>query len=175
MRLYLRCVVVLIYLLVPTTALASDHVASLFGAFSFLTGSTLKGGHSTLEISWPRPDRVHDRLGIVVDMAVYGGQNDASETVTKSTLMGGLRGIYRRGGTARPVLFAHALVGGYRSQAGVAADHGFAVSAGGGFDVLIGDTAVAGWALRNQYDWVRVAGTNSFRGSLGFLYRFKHP
>lgn len=163
--------VVLMVLLVPTTARANDHVASIFGAFSMLSGSTHSGGQGTLEVSWPTQHNIHHYMAVLVDTSVHGGTDDAGNTVTKATILIGLRGLYRIP-NQRLVVFAHGLVGGHRSQIAATADNGWAGGAGGGFDVLIGNTTLSGFALRNQYDWVRVAGENSLRVSIGFAYRF---
>ncbi len=175
MRLRATSVVVLLFLLSPTTAWASDHVASIFGALSFLSGSSYRGGQFGLEISAPTENKIHDYLGFLVDASVNGG-TDAGNPTTKAVLLVGVRGLYRTGdGQGRLVLFSHLLLGGHRSHQGAEVQNGWAGGAGGGFDVLIGSTAFSGWAFRNQYDWVRVAGKDSLRASLGFAFRFKEP
>ena len=177
MRLRPLCVVVLTLLLVPGTARASDHVASIFGGFSRLSGSTLKGGHGTMEVSFPRPQRVHDHLDLLVDASVYGGTDDAGDDVTKATLMFGPRFLTKIGD--RLVLFAHVVGGIHRSHVGAVADNGGAAAAGAGFDILLNGIRTAktpaksGWILRTQVDWARVAGANSVRASAGFGYRYR--
>ena len=178
MRLPVRCVVVLTLLLVPAAARASDHVASIFGALSFLSGSALKGGHGTMEVSFPKPQKIHDHFDVLVDSSVHFGTNDAGEEVTKNTLMFGARGLIRPAN--RLVLFAHVLGGWHRSHIGAVANNGRAAGAGGGFDILLNGVITAttttprsGWILRSQVDWVNVAGTNSLRGSFGVGFRYR--
>lgn len=174
MRLRPCCVVVMMFLLVPTTALASDHVASIYGGYSALFASRHNGLQFGLEVSWPTTAPIHDHLGILVDAGVHGGTDATGNRFTKTALMVGLRGLYKVPRAPRLVLFAHGLIGGHRSQIGAAVDDGWAGGAGGGFDVLIGGTTYNGWAFRSQFDWVRVAGVNSPRGSMGAVFRFKH-
>lgn len=171
MRPHPRCAVVLIFLLMPATAWANDHVASIFGALSFLSGSTHRGGHGALEVALPSSHTWHDEVGLVVDASVHGGTDAANAAVTKATLMFGVRGLYRP--HSRLVLFGHLLGGGHRSQIGANVDNGGAVGAGGGYDILISRPGSSGWIFRNQFDWVNVAGENSVRASAGFGYRFR--
>lgn len=174
MRLHPRCVVVLMFLLVPATARASDHVASIFGAYSPLFGSTHHGLQFGLEVSWPTTHKIHDYLVILVDAAVYGGTDDAGNQFTKAALLGGLRLLRRNKDGKGPLVgFVHALGGRHRSHIGTTVDNGWAAAAGGGLDILFAETATSGWAFRNQLDWVRVAGQNSTRFSTGFAFRFK--
>ena len=171
MRLHPCCAVVLLLLLVPATARANDHVASIFGGFGMLTGSAHRGGHGSLEVALPFGDH---GLGVLVDSSVHGG-TDAGVDVTKATLLFGLRGLYRH---RRLILFAHAMVGMHRSHIGGQANNGGAGGAGGGFDVVLNNAGSSatpggpGWIFRNQYDWVKVAGKNSLRASAGIGYRF---
>jgi len=183
MRLYPRCAVVLMFLLVPTTALASDHVASLYGGYSALSGSYHNGLQFGLEVSWPTNKAgIHDHVGILVDAAVHGGTDDDGIQFTKSALLFGLRGLYKLPRAPRLVLFAHGLIGAHRTQTGTQrgtqiitapGDHGWAGGAGVGFDVLLGSTGYSGWATRTQLEWVNVAGVNSARFSTGVVFRFK--
>lgn len=178
MRLRPLCVVLML-VLVPTTAQANDHVASIFGALSMLTGSTHLGGHGSVEVALPIAHPIHDDLGLLVDSSVHGGTDDGT-SITKATLMFGLRGLRRP--HARLILFAHFLGGFHRSQIGAAVDNGLAGGAGAGLDILLGvagrtprpgTTGDPGWMFRAQADWVRVAGENSARVSFGLGYRFK--
>src|SRR5687767_1849177 len=119
MRLRPLCVVVLMSLLVPTAARASDHVAGIFGAISALSGSTLRGGHGTLEVSLSNPQRVHDYFDLLVDSSVHAGEDDTGAAVTKITLMFGGRALYRTSnGNGRYILFAHGMFGTHRSHIG---------------------------------------------------------
>ena len=182
MRLRLPCVVVLMSLLAPTAALANDHVARLFGGYSNLSGSSFNGGHGSVEVAMPFAHPSHDDIGIVVDSSVHGG-TDAGTSITKATLLFGLRGIWRPG-SRRLVLFAHLLGGFHRSHIGGVATNGRAGGAGGGVDILLGaagrsvkpgapTSARSGWTVSNQYDWVRIAGENSVRISAGIGYRYR--
>jgi hypothetical protein len=171
MRPRLLCVVLML-LLVPTASWASDHVASLFGSLSFLAKKGVKGGQLGLEVSAPTDSKIHDHVGILVDASVHGG-SDGSIPTTKAVLLVGIRGLLRVRENGPLVLFAHGLIGGHRSHLGGIVDNGWAGGAGAGFDILIGNTAYSGWAFRNQYDWVKVAGENSLRAAFGFAYRFK--
>lgn len=184
MRLRPLCVVVLMLLLVPTTALANDHVARIAGGHSKVKGSSFDGGHGSVEVALKF---TKDKLAIVVDSSVYGG-SDAGLPVTKAAILFGLRGVYRPG-DKRVVLFAHVLpFGYYRSHIGDAATDGSPIGAGGGIDYLLGaagnpptkegeppppNPQKSGWILSLQADWVKIAGENSLRINSGVGFRYK--
>jgi hypothetical protein len=173
MRLYPRCVVVLMVLLVPATARASDHVASIFGGYSALFASRENGFNLGLEVSWPTTNAIHDHLGILVDGGSHGETDAHGNKVTKKALLFGLRAIYKIPQAPRLVLFAHGLIGRHWSKTGTFVDDGWAGGTGGGLDVLLFDTSRAGWAGRAQLDFVRIAGDTSPRLSTGVVFRFK--
>jgi hypothetical protein len=166
---------VVVLLLVPAIARANDHTASIFGAISFMSGSTLSGGHGQLEASWPTSSRLHDFLSIIVDASVHGG-SDNGDSVTRAALVGGVRFSGRVG--AKSVPFAQVLLGVMRSHRAAAAGNDAASVVGGGYEHLLGDTTSTdsqGWSLRTELDWVRAGGDNSARFSIGAAYRFKKP
>ena len=165
----------LVILLVPAIARANDHTASIFGAISFMSGSTLSGGHGQLEASWPTTSRLHDYLSIIVDASVHAGSHNG-ESVTRAALVGGVRFSGRVG--ARSVPFAQVLVGVMRSHRAAVADNDPASVVGGGYEHLLGNitsTDSQGWSVRTELDWVRAGGDNSPRFSIGAAYRFKRP
>lgn len=166
---------VVVLLLIPAIARANDHTASIFGGISFMSGSTLSGGHGQLEVSWPTSSYVHDYLSIIVDASVHGGTHDGA-SVTRATFVGGVRLSGRVG--AKSVPFAQVLVGVMRSQRAAAAGNDPASVVGAGYEHLLGDTTTTdsrGWSLRTELGWVRAGGDNSPRFSIGAAYRFKKP
>jgi hypothetical protein len=173
MRLHPSCVVVLMLLLVPATSRASDHVASIFGGYSDLFGSHHKGIRGSLEVSWPTPQKIHDHVGILADVAVHGGTDASNNKFTKTALLVGLRGIYKLPAAPRLVLFAHGLIGRHRSQTGNAVESGWAGGAGFGGEVLLFNMTHGAFAAHVQLDWVRLARDTSPRTFYGVGYKFK--
>lgn len=166
---------VVMVLLVPTAARASDHTASIFGALSFASGSTLTGLHGSLEVSWPTTQPFHDYVAIIVDASGYGGSHDGND-VTRTTFFVGGRGIYRIPGTNH-IASGQVLLGIVRSQVAAAKDNNFASAIGGGYEYLLGDasrTSPQGWGVRFQSDYVfQNTGDGFARASFGVIYRYK--
>ena len=172
----LRLVWLVVFLLLPASARASDHTASLFGALSFASGSTLSGLHGSVEVSWPTSHPLHDYFAIIIDGSAYGGEHD-SDSVTRATFLVGGRGLYRFPRTNQ-VVSGEVLLGVVRSHTSAGKDNNFGLAIGGGYEYLLGDadpqTSPQGWGVRFQSDYVfQNSGDGFARASAGVIYRFK--
>ena len=165
----------LLVLATPAVARANDHTASFFLGPGFASGSTLRGLHATLEVSFP-VEAIHDYVGIVADISVHGGTAQAAD-LTRATFLGGAR-VSNQYGAHVPS--GHVLVGLVRSHGPAGADNNIAVAFGGGYELVLGilrgqsTTDSTGWSVRAQADYIRQQSLDGFgRVSVGLAYRFK--
>jgi hypothetical protein len=170
MRLYPRCVVVLMFLFVPATAHAHLHVWDVAFAPSWAEGSSLWGGRISIGLTNPvPPDR---NLSWLIDVTNLKDR-DSHQDTTLLSYFGGLR--YSVGRDADPYVFMmHGLIGAIDKHQGATGRTDFAMTAGAAFEWVLSDRT--GWGARVQVEhtFIPKSGPEGYRQvSFGAVKRFK--
>jgi hypothetical protein len=155
-----RYLLILALLLLPAEARAHLHKAAVFGAGSFVEGSTIGGFQLSGELVVHRlPDGsklLHPHIGVFVDLGANWGEHDDGERTQAAVMVGG-RCTWGRG-PVQP--FAHAAYARVRTQDSAPNDFDTA----SGFDVGGGLSTRLSRAekvyFRVQYDYTHMWGSD---------------
>ena len=177
----LRSWLLLVVLLIPAGAHASDHNASLFVAPSYLlaqgTTSHLGGWHVSGEVTVKKPIK----LSFVGDLSTHFFGSDGGRDLTQITFMVGPRWTLLSGRKGMPFVHAMALGAVQRSEGRrqVATTAG-AFAVGAGLDFVPAARGKNGFRVQGDYiQPVATTPTADLKGSLrisvGWIYRFHDP
>src|SRR5688572_2186474 len=111
MRIGRPWLVVVVLLLMPTTARAHDHTADFYWGLCYANASSLFGPH--VSVAMTVPNVLERDLSVVGDVAAYMGTHDDLD-LTRVTFMGGIRYTPTGMRLLRHVGGFHFLVGGVR-------------------------------------------------------------
>jgi hypothetical protein len=179
---------VVVALLIPAGARASDHKAAMFVAASDAKGPGSSINVGGVHLAWDWALENHHKISFVGDLSVHfiGGEKSSGEgaaidpaqrDVTQFTFAFGPRWTpYGKAGTHnRPFMpFGHVLVGVVdRAGGSHLAATAFALVPGFGWDLAPGEHKT--WGLRAQVDYIWPVSSDmrhSWRFSLGAIYRF---
>lgn len=150
MRLPSLCVVVLMFLLLPTTVQAHDHVWDFSFGPAAASGSRLWGGHFAIGLTNPVP--ANRDLSWLIDVTNVKGKDGAND-ITQNTYLGGARYALLGNRTRdKNILMLHGLIGTVYKQNGADGDFEFATKIGAAYERLLVGPPPAGWALRVQLE-----------------------
>ena len=170
MRLYPCCVVVLMLLLVPTTAQAHLHRWDISPAAATADGSRLWGGRVSIGLTNPAPRIKTKRpFSWLIDVTNLKDR-EPSQDKTLIALLGGPRYSI---GTDHHVLMLHGLAGFVDKHEGATGRTDFATTAGAAYEWVLSDTYGWGARLQVEHSFIPKSGVKGYtQFSLGAVKRF---
>lgn len=156
---------VLVVLLLPTSARAHDHNADFYFAVCYANASHLGGPQVAVATTLP-----YKPLSVVVDFGRNYGSHEGRD-LDWTTFMGGIRWMIAPR-EARHIPFVQALVGGGRISTRSFSETDESVSVGGGYEYIVHhDTKSTAWGLRVAADLVKTGDDWFKRVSAGAVLR----